>query len=439
MNHKLLLIQPSPYDAARHPIKKRKLYFVGLALPLLAALTPDNWDVELCLETIEDIPFDTDADVVGISTMGHGIIRSLDVARRFREAGKTVILGGMMASLMPEEAAKHCDAVLIGDAEAVWSEVLRDVEKGTLKPLYRHPLTRLDPPLPRYELLLDKAIGDFLPVQAGRGCPNRCSFCSVHCLYRGTYLRRDMEAVLRDVRKVRSLGFRKLLLLDDNIYADPAYMKALCQQIGKLGMRWMSQCSIEVGRDPELLRALAASGCVALSFGLESISRESLVAMDKGWADPREYPELIARIQAAGIDVSTEMVVGADGDTLESIAATAAFIRKTGIILPRFYILTPIPGTDFWTQMKAQGRLCNEDIYSYNGTQAVHVPRHMSPAQLTEAYWALYEDVFSWSNILGRTVLASAMWRRPLRQAFYLVANLDYRHQIKQRIAPNIF
>ena len=128
MNHKLLLIQPSPYDAARHPIKKRKLYFVGLALPLLAALTPDNWDVELCLETIEDIPFDTDADVVGISTMGHGIIRSLDVARRFREAGKTVILGGMMASLMPEEAAKHCDAVLIGDAEAVWSEVLRDVE-----------------------------------------------------------------------------------------------------------------------------------------------------------------------------------------------------------------------------------------------------------------------------------------------------------------------
>ena len=100
----------------------------------------------------------------------------------------------------------------------------------------------------------------------------------------------------------------KLLLLDDNIYADPAYMKALCQKIGKLGMRWMSQCSIEVGRDPELLRALAASGCVALSFGLESISRESLVAMDKGWADPREYPELIARIQAAGIDVSTEMV-----------------------------------------------------------------------------------------------------------------------------------
>lgn len=438
MKHKLLLIQPSPYDADRRPIKKRRLYFVGLALPLLAALTPDDWDVELCLETIEDVPFDTDADVVGISSMGHAIIRSIDIARRFRKSGKTVILGGYMASLMPEEAVLHCDAVVVGDAEDVWHEVLRDAVSGNLKPVYRKELTRLETPLPRYDLLTDKRIGDFLPVQAGRGCPNSCSFCSVHCLYRGRYYRREIPEVMRDIRYVESLGFRKFLLLDDNIYADPEYMRDLALEIAEMDMLWMSQCSIAIGRDAELLRTLAASGCVALSFGLESITRESLVSMDKGWANPDEYPELIECVRNAGIDVSTEMVVGAEGDTLDSIRRTATFIEDTGIVVPRFYILTPIPGTDFYQQMKDEGRICNDDMYSYDGTQAVHTPANMTADELTAAYWELYERVFSLRSIMKRTVACRTMLKRPGRQSFYLMANLYYRSQIARRIVPNI-
>lgn len=439
MKRKLLLIQPSPYGADGEPIKKRKLYFVGLALPLLAALTPDNWEVEVCFETIEDVPFDSDADLVGISSMGHGIIRSFDIARRFRSAGKTVIMGGFMASLMPEETLKHCDSVIVGDAEGVWKEMLDDASTGELKPIYRREIDELNTPLPRYDLVLDKNIGDFLPVQAGRGCPNSCSFCSIHCLYRGRYYRRSIADVMRDIRHVKSLGFNKFLLLDDNIYSDPSYMGDLCVEIGKLGMRWMSQCSITIGRDKKLLRLLADSGCTALSFGLESISRDSLEAMGKEWADPGEYPELIASIRNAGIDVSTEMVVGADGDTLESIEATAEFIRSSGIVLPRFYILTPIPGTDFFEEMKLENRICNEDIYSYNGTEAVHVPRNMTPGQLTEAYWSLYEKVFSIGSIIRRTMINRTALQRPARQFFYLLANLYYRSQVRQRIAPNIY
>ncbi len=439
MKHKLLLIQPSPYDKNGEPIKKRKLYFVGLALPLLAALTPDGWDVEICIETIEEIPFDTDADLIGISTMGHGIIRSFDIAHRFMASGKTVIMGGYMASLMPEETKKHCDCVLIGDAEDAWIQVLHDVSNGTLKPFYRHELAVLETPLPRYDLLLDKNIGDFLPVQAGRGCPNSCSFCSIHCLYRGRYLRREIPAVMRDAQHVKSLGFKKLLLLDDNIYSDPSYMEELAREIGKLGMKWMSQCSISIGDNPGLLKVLADSGCMALSFGLESISVDSLKSMDKDWADPSEYPRLVAAVRNAGIDVSTEMVVGADGDTLESIDATADFIKETGIVLPRFYILTPIPGTDFFKKTKRENRLCNEDIYTYDGTEAAHIPRHMTPEQLTEAYWNLYEKVFSMGSILSRTILHPIALRRPIRQFFYFLANLYYRNQIKQRIAPNIY
>ena len=439
MKRKLLLIQPSPYGENRSPIKKRRLYFVGLALPLLAALTPDNWDIEICLETIEDIPFDTNADLIGISCMGHGIIRSIDIAKRFRKDGKKVVMGGYMASLMPEETKMYCDSVMIGDAELTWEDMLNDAVNDRLKPFYQKPLQTLNTPLPRYDLILDKPIGDFLPVQAGRGCPNSCSFCSIHCLYRNQYFRRSIPDVIRDIKHVQSLGFKKFTLLDDNIYADPDYMESLCREITGLNMTWMSQCSIRIGRNKKLLSVLSESGCTALSFGLESISKESLDSMDKKWAEPDEYPELIASIQEAGIDVSTEMIVGADGDTLESIKATADFIYKNKIVLPRFYILTPIPGTDLFKQMKNENRICNDDIYSYNGTEAVHIPRHMSPEELTEAYWKLYEQVFSWKSILNRTVFSRQLFKKPGRQVFYLLANLYYRNSIKNRIAPNIF
>lgn len=438
LKKKILLIQPTPYDHKGHLIKKSKLYFVGLALPLLAALTPTDWEVELCLETIEEVPFDTDADVVGISSMGHAVIRSIDIAKEFKKRNKTVLLGGYMVSLMPEEAKKYCDAVIIGDAEEVWAEVLKDAEAGNLKPFYKRELSQLTTPVPRYELLMNKKIGNFLPVQAGRGCPHSCSFCSVSCLYHGRYIRRNIEEVVRDIKQVKSLGFKRFLLLDDNILSDPPYLEALCEEIKRLGMTWLSQCSITIGKNKKLLEKVADSGCVALSFGLESLVKESLEGMNKSWARPEEYEELIRNIRAAGIDVSTEMVFGADGDTTGSILETADFIEKNRIVVPRFYILTPIPGTVFYEEMKRDNRICKEDIYSYNGTEAVHIPLKMTPEELTESYWKLYNKVFSIKSIWKRTVMHENFIRRPWVYLFYLSVNLFYRFQIRRKIPPNI-
>ena len=435
---KLLLIQSTPYDLNRKPIKKKKLYFVGLALPLLAALTPQDWQVEIVLETIEDIPFDTDADLIAIGSMGHAIIRTIDIAQEFKRRGKTVILGGYMVSLMAEEAGRYCDTVVIGDAENVWSRVIEDYQKGELKSSYKEELTCLKTPLPRFDLIIDKNIGDFLPIQAGRGCPNSCSFCSVYCLYKNTYLKREIADVIRDIEQIKELGFGKFLLLDDNIIADRKYLLELCGEIKKLNMQWASQCSIEIGHDKELLAIVADSGCLALSFGLESLSAESLKYMDKSWANPKEYPELIKNIQAAGIDVSTEMVVGADGDTLQSIKDTARFIRDNKIVVPRFYILTPIPGTKYYEELKAQHRIYNEDIYSYNGSEAVHIPKYMSPEELTQAYWDLYNDVFSISSIVKRTLFRKDFFTKMDRYIFYFIMNIYYRYQIKRKITPNI-
>ena len=438
---KLLLIQPSPYEKEGKVIKKKKLYFTGLALPLLAALTPDDWETELIYEVIEDVPFDTDADLIGVSTMGHGVIRSIDIAKEYRRRGKTVILGGYMASIMPEEAVKYCDSLIIGDAELVWQQMLSDFENGNLKKTYEKPLEGnwYSTPSPRFDLLEGKNLGDFLPVQAGRGCPNSCSFCSVSCLYSGRYVKRPLPEVIRDIEQIKSLGYKKILLLDDNIFSDRKYLDSLLDTLIKLDISWMSQCEITIGKDDELLEKLQRSGCTTLSFGLESISRESLISMDKGWAVPAEYDSLIQNIRNHGIDVSTEMVVGGEGDTLESIRMTKDFIERNKISVPRFYILTPFPGTRFFDQIKEEGRLVNNDIYSYDGTSAVYRPKNMTPDELTQAYWELYSELFTIKSIIKRNILRKEMLKTPARCIFNMGVNLYYRDQIKRSITPNIF
>ena len=438
---KILLIQPSPYDQNHNPIKKKRLYFVGLAMPLLAAMMPDDWETEIILEIIDDVNMDTDADLIGISTMGHGVLRSIDLAKEFRKRGKTVILGGYMASIMPEEALKYCDALVVGDAELVWNQVLEDFENKHLKKIYKRNLDKgiLSTPLPRFDLITNKKIGDFLPVQAGRGCPNTCSFCSVACLYKGKYIKKPIQEVVRDMVQIKNLGFKKILILDDNIFSDRIYLNLLLDEIKKLDIKWMSQCDIRIGEDNELLKQLKDSGCISLSVGLESTSKESLEAMNKGWADPSDYSKLISNIQSYGIDVSTEMVVGGEGDTLESIRKTKDFIEKNKISVPRFYILTPFPGTKFFKEIKKQERFINQDIYSFDGTQAVYKPSNMTADELTDAYWNLYEGLFTLSSIIKRNIMRKEFLAHPGKYLFYVGVNLYYRHQIKKKITPNIF
>ena len=343
-----------------------------------------------------------------------------------------------MVSLMPEEAKKYGDSVMIGDAEETWAEMINDYSKGKLKKVYQKKLTELKTPLPKYEMLLNKNIGNFLPVQAGRGCPKTCSFCSVYCLYKGQYLKRDIPEVIRDIKRIKELGFKQFLLLDDNIFSNRKYAIELCSEIKKLKMRWMTQCSIDIARDEELLKIIADSGCYVLSFGLESITKESLKSMNKSWANPDKYEEQIKIIRKYGIDISTEMVVGADGDTLETIRNTAKFISDNHIAVPRFYILTPIPGTKFFDEMQEQDRIYNTDIYSYNACEAVHIPKNMTPEELTKAYWELYNEVYSMKSIIKRTLLTKTIFKRPIDAIFYFGVNCFYRHQIKKGIVPNI-
>jgi radical SAM superfamily enzyme YgiQ (UPF0313 family) len=433
---KILFIQPSCYDDDGLVIKKRTLHFVGLAFPIIAALTPDDWEVEVCVELIEKVPFDTDADVVGIGGMGQSTRRGIDLAKEFKRRGKTVIMGGPMVTLAPQFASPFCDSIVRGSAETVWAEVLDDLRRDRLKPEYYRPLESLSTPLPKYEVVLDKRIGDFLPVQAARGCVHSCRFCTIYCMYRNTYFRREIPEIIRDIRHVKSLGFSKFLLLDDNIMSDREFMLELCGQIRGLGMTWMSQCVIDIGRDPEMLEAVRDSGCTALSFGLESINPQSLKDIHKAWARPREYASLIETITAAGIDVQSEMIVGVDSDTLESLRETIDFVAGARIIAPKFYLMTPIPGTDLFDDMQKQGRIVIDDLFAMTSSRPSMTHPNMTTEELGEIYWEIYDRLYTIPKVLRRTILQKYFFRAPRRYFFYLLVNLFYRYQVRRRIGP---
>ncbi len=439
--YRLLLIQPTQMGEDGRPCKQRRIYLPGLVFPLLAAMAPEHWDVRVQIEVVDDVDLDADVDLVGIGTMGYAIFRGVEIARHFRRRGIPVFMGGYMASLVSEMALEHVDSVVIGDAERSFPRLLEDFERtGRLRPIYDEPVDDLAGlPLPRYELLTDKPIGSMLPVQAGRGCPHQCAFCSIACIYRGRYLARPVDEVLRDIRRVRELGFRSFYLLDDNIVANPGFLDELCERIAPLGMTWSSQCSIQLAHDERLLHRVAASGCEILSLGIESITQEGLGRLGKDWLRVDDHVALLGRIQRAGIMPSTEMMVGTDGDTVESIRATADFVRQTRIPIPRFYILTPMPGTDLYRRLRDAGRLVTEDYTLYNGSRAVHRPEHITPEELTEAYWRLYRDVFRRRHIAHRTVLNPWFARRPRLAAFSLAVNLHYRRYVVRRVPPNIF
>lgn len=438
---KILFIQPTQYAASGKLCKQRKINLPGLAFPLLAAYTPAHWEVELLIEVVDDIDFESDADIVAIGTMGHATFRGLEIASEFKKRGKTVVMGGYMASIAWQEAAKHVDSVIIGDAEISYPQMLKDFEKtGTVKPIYNETITHLNNlPVPRYDLLLKKPIGAMLPVQAGRGCSFTCSFCSIACLYSGKYLFRPVDDVIRDIKTVKQLGFKRFYLIDDNIVSNPKYLRELCEKITPLKMKWASQCVIHLAKNKELLEVVRKSGCDLMSFGVESIQQDAIDSLEKKWLKANEHEENMRILAKSGITVSTEMIVGTDYDTEESIRETYRFINRNKIPIPRFYILTPIPGTALYDELHAQGRMLTDDLRQFDGTRCVHIPKRIEPEKLTEMYWWLNRHVFSARSILQRVVLNRNLWKNFPMLLFALGINLHYRYYVKRKVTPNIF
>jgi len=316
-----------------------------------------------------------------------------------------VIMGGPHATFWPDEALQHADAVVIGEAESVWAQALEDAERGVLQPRYTgepRPLNGL--PIPRYDLL-PKGFFVRRVVQATRGCPFFCSFCSVPSVNPG-FRTRPVEEVLADIRydDFPHWWQRKIVWFwDDNLTARRPYIKELLRAMIPLKKWWLTQASMDIAKDPELLDLMRRSGCIGVFLGIESFGEESLRSANKRHNKVAYYKECIAALHAHGIAVMAGFIAGFDGDTPAGIVAMADRLVEIGVDVPFLSVLTPYKGTPLWNRFEEQDRLLGERGWEfYNGYNVAFEPRGMSAQALAEAHRRLWRRAFSPAHILRR-------------------------------------
>lgn len=440
MKPSVLLIAPTALDYHGQPIKKKQLYLPGLTLMSLAAVTPDDVELSLVDEPVDELPLDRHWDLVGLTGMGSGLKRAWQVADMFRERGSKIVIGGIAATLTPREwSAPHADSLALGEAEATWPELIADFLAGRLKAVYPMPerpdIASL--PLPRYDLMSPGEKGLWRPVQATRGCPYPCEFCSIQAFFERGYRKRPVDQVVRDVRAAKATGSRYITFIDDNIGVDWKFFAELMEALIPERILWASQCSIHIADKPDMMALAYRSGCRILSFGIESVNAASVASVKKTFNVPARFGELLGRVRDHGIAVSSEMIVGMDGDTESTFEKTYDFLMDNRIPLPRVYILTPVPGTAMYRQFIAEGRIFNHDLADYNGGKCVFHPRGMDAETLQENYWKLYERLYTYGAIARRMRGVPERMEWPLR-SFIFGTNLHYRSHVRERITPGI-
>lgn len=342
--------------------------FSVLPLTVVAGLTPPQHTVRIVDENVEPLDFEAECDLVGITFMTALAPRAYDIAEKFRRRGKLVVGGGYHATLCPQDAAPHFDALVLGDAEGAWEQLLADAQTGKLEKFYRVSAARgmefcatadwksaLQTPTPRRELLARTArhYATLNAVQAGRGCRHACRYCSVTVFHGQTYRRRSVADIIAEVRGLPG----DFIFVDDNIIAEREFALELFRAMKPLGKRWVSQCSVLIADDPELLSAARAAGCSGLFIGIETANEANLAAMNKQFNQTRSYAARLRRIRRAGIGVIAGMIVGMDGDDTSVFEETLRFLEQTQIDALQLNILTPLPGTPLYEEMAHAGRV----------------------------------------------------------------------------------
>jgi radical SAM superfamily enzyme YgiQ (UPF0313 family) len=448
---KILLISSSHTNPDGSVARCERYWTSALTLVYLKAFTPPGFHVDLVDDFIKSPPEDTDASLIGITAMGLQIARAYQLAEEYRRRGKTVVMGGQWVSLNPEQALEHCDAIVKGDAEFAWPELVEDFRSGGLKKrIYQSDelhdwknLPRLDLeslPLFRKELMREAVYRDYyfqFPILVTRGCPFACDYCSVAEFHRSGYRMRPVGDVLRDLRDVQAMGSRSVLFMDDNPVANRTYAKELFRAMRPLEMRWCSQCTIQIAQDRELLELAADSGCFLLSIGFETIKQANLSDINKNWAKAGEYAEMIREIRERGIQIVALIMLGLDDDTPEDFDRTLEFLIENKVSMAKFHLPLPYPGTPFYSRMEREGRILTRDWNHYHYGNAVIRPLKMTPEAAMTKYWATYQDFFSMRSILRRFFPPA---RRNLHISMhYLLANLAFRKLQRAGTHPYLF
>lgn len=420
------LIAPCREEALRSRTKASVAPPLGLAI--LASVTPGDVEVSLTDENLTPLDFQRPADLVGITASTHTATRAYQLADYFRAQGMKVVLGGMHPTALPAEAGQHADAVVVGEAEDVWGQVLADVQDGRIQPFYRGQkrLHLAGLPGPRRDLFQRE--GYLFPdtIYTTRGCPYGCTFCAVTSFFGGTYRSRPVAEVLAEVEGLRDR--RLVFFVDDNIAAHRGRAKQLFRALAPYKLAWIGQAPVSIAKDEDLLAQAAASGCLALFIGFESVSPASLSAVGKKSNVVEEYEEAIRRIHARGIAIFGGFIFGLDHDTEDVFEKTVRFAQRARLEGAQFNVLTPYPGTPLSADLEREGRILTRDWAQYRGDRVVFAPRLISARRLQEGHDWAWREFYSLGSIWGRVGLSHP--RRLLMWAL----NLNYRDDPLSRV-----
>lgn len=410
----LLLITASSKQIKRIR-KSRVIGFQQMTMPYLAALTPPHWKVEHIDEDVEDVDFNKDINLVGITFHTPSAAHAYDIAAKFRLRGVPVVLGGPHVTLLPEEASDYADVIIVGEAEHIWPQFLREFEQGTHQNRYElaEPPAMEQVPSPRKDLFHRRDYSNGI-VCATRGCPNKCEFCTISIMYKNSFRKRSIQRVAEEYGSHKG---KVIIFWDDNISADLDYAKDLFRAITPYRKWWSSQASVQAGKDEEFLELAAKSGCKQLFIGIESISQLSLNRANKGFNKVEEYYKVIRRIHSYGIAVQTGVVFGFDDDDNAIFEDTIAFLEEAGVQNSTFNILTPYPGTPLFKRLDAEGRILTYNWSKYNArTDVVYAPKKMSSQELLDGFKLANKTFYSVSSISKRLAKSPTglWWTLPL-------------------------
>jgi radical SAM superfamily enzyme YgiQ (UPF0313 family) len=395
---KILLISPTIDSEHR---TNKGLMMPQLALYILQGLTPPQHEVKIIEEEAENIDLEQECDLVGISCMTSNAPRSYELCKEFKKRGKTVIIGGVHPTILPDEALQYADCVVVGEAEGVWETLLTDFQNNNLKKIYHDPAPDLGKYVPKdFKKLIKKRLFNIFPIMTTRGCPYNCDFCCVTNLFGKKIRHIPIENVVRDIQESGSNSF---MFLDDNIIGDTKYAKALFRAIKPLKVKWVGQASISLlVNDTELIQLAAESGCKALFFGIESVSVEQLKTIRKAIKDIDLLESAFKKIKKMRILIHASMVFGFDNDTKQTFNETVQLLIKNKVSTVSFNILTPYPGTKIHEDLKKENRLINTDWKYYDHSTVVFKPMNMTPYELQSGNVNAKKRFYSMMSILKR-------------------------------------
>jgi len=372
-----------------------------ITFPVLAALTPSYHDITMIDERTHKINYNKKYDIVGISVNTMDAERAYEIADIFRKKGRTVILGGCHVSALPDEAKRHADSIVIGEAEETWPQLLKDYENGTLQPYYtaeKPPKPELIP-IPKREIL--NRIFLETGVQTSRGCPYKCKFCNIGSSDHGRiYRKRPVDDVVNELKNIPQ---KIIVSYDASLTIDTEHTKNLFKAIKKCHKTLICLGNVNVlHNDDELLKISKESGCIQWNIGFESIAQKSINEAEKNTNTVDNYLKTIEKIHSYGMNVHGFFIFGFENDNVKTFQDTLNFIKKSEMDSADFSILTPFPGTLLYDELQKQDRIVTKDWSRYNYNTVVFRPKNLTESEIKKGMEFIYKDFYSFQEIIRR-------------------------------------